>query len=97
MGALCTYERKLEVALGVSGVVVDGLEVLGRCRCRPSLFRKLYILTSRQASEGHTLLPLCPLPNCHPSAALRTAHLFYPPFLADIVAAAHHLIPWGKG
>ena len=34
-----------------------------------SLLRKLYILTSRQASDGHTLLSWCPEPNCHPAAA----------------------------
>ncbi len=36
-----------------------------------SLFRKLNILTSRQAREGHTELSRCPDPNCHPSAAPR--------------------------
>ena len=55
-------------------------EPMSRMRCRSStlqmqasLFRKLYIFTSRHARLGHTLLSCDPDPNAKPAAPAQQA------------------------
>lgn len=88
MGALHTYECKLEVALGVRGVVVDGLEVLDGADAGLAVQEVVHldVQAGQRGAHAVAVVPAAKLPPVRCIAQ----HILLAPFLADIVAAAHH-------